>query len=245
MIPGIYRDLEFKKYLKIDAVSNGKVVAFSDNPAKSQVIKKQTPLMKFGSDFDKFLLETHLFNSGDVKTDKLIDMGRMQNSLTSGRYETARNLIEKGEKQVTLVWKHPKHGCLCKARPDILIEDLGIIVDVKTSTNVDPVGWFKTGLNAGLKPYYQPYWYMEGAKAVGLDIKEFIWVVFQTKAPWGISVIRAHKDFIYLASLEINNIIPEYLKCKKQNYFPGYPDKVVDIDPENFSWYFKSIGEKI
>ena len=85
---------------------------------------------------------------------------------------------------------------------------------------------------------------MEGANSLpGVTITEFIWVVFETKSPWGISVIRAPEDWVYLAGEEMKQIIPKHLEYESQGHFPCYPDKIVNLPgTEEYRWYLKKLN---
>jgi len=271
MKPGIYK-MSFEDYKKIDAINNSKLVQASKTLAHALYEKDDTSAMTFGRDFHTYLLELDRFkkeyaivpyglkltkkkgkawlkeneNKKILKTNDAITMIKMAQSLYSGNYETARNLIEKSEKEISIIWKHKTEGVLCKLRLDLLCRKLGIISDVKTSTNADPDKWFRTMLNAGIQPHFQPAWYLDGCKAMPeLDINAFLWVVFETTEPFGISVIQAtppplgEPDMVLLAQEQIKVLLPKYIHAKRTDEWMGYPDKIVHgTMPE---YYIRSI----
>jgi hypothetical protein len=159
----------------------------------------------------------------------------MRASLDTGKYETARNLIEGCDKrELTLVWKHKKWGCLCKARLDGYSSSLNAIVDLKTGQTADPEKWVNIGLRAGGKPHWQVAWYLQGVReTLDPECKTFLWILFETKAPYGISVVKAtppdegESDMAYLAEIEMEPILERYLEAKSRGVYPGRPDRVV------------------
>jgi len=258
--PGIYK-MSMDEYKSIDAVNNSTLVRASKTLAHVQAQKKETRVMSFGQAFHSYLLENHLFkrdyaiipynlkltkkagkawlkDHGDkniVKSDDAITMANMASSLYSGNYETARNLVEKSEKEISVIWRHKKEGVLCKARFDLLSRELGIIGDVKTSTNADPEKWLRMMVNAGIQPHFQAAWYLEGCKSIPelSHIKTFMWVVIETEPPYGISVIQAtpppigEPDMAYLGREQIKILLPKYLQAKRTNQWQGYQDKII------------------
>jgi hypothetical protein len=172
----------------------------------------------------------------------------MRASLDTGKYETARNLIEGCDKrELTLVWKHKKWGCLCKARLDGYSSSLNAIVDLKTGQTADPEKWVNIGLRAGGKPHWQVAWYLQGVReTLDPECKTFLWILFETKAPYGISVVKAtppdegESDMAYLAEIEMEPILERYLEAKSRGVYPGRPDRVVSGNLP--VWYMKSVN---
>jgi len=273
MKPGIY-NMSFEDYKEIDAINNSKLVRASKTLAHALYEKDDSPAMNFGRDFHTYLLEIGRFkkeyavvpyglkltkkagkawlkeneDKKILKTDDAIAMIKMAQSLYSGNYETARNLVEKSEKEISIIWKHKTEGDLCKCRADLICRELGIIADVKTSTNAEPEKWFRTMLNAGIQPHFQPAWYLEGCHATSKlkNINTFLWVVFETSAPFGISVIQAtppplgEPDMVLLGQTQIEALLPKYLQAKRTGQYTGYPDKIVHgTMPE---YYIRSVG---
>ena len=229
--PGIYFNLSFDEYKAIDALNNGILVTWEGKtPAHSQIEKKDTPQMRLGRRAHRAILEPDKFDRDKCTAPELEAIDGILESLKSGKHETARKLIESSEREVTIVWVHSKTGILCKCRIDLFHRELGIIGDLKTSTNANPHQWIKTACNANLNPHFQPHWYLQGANST-LHGKEtfhtFLWILLETKEPYLISVFPAHIDDIYLASQQINNILPQYAESKSSGIFQGYPDKIM------------------
>jgi len=272
MQPGFYR-MSFEEYQQIQAVNNSRLVAYSKTPAHALIVKDDTTSMRIGRAVHACLLEPDIYErKWAVMPEGMIRRGEKWKtwqeehkeseilnateetsikgivaSLTSGDCETARKLIELcgNETETVLVWKHPKFGCLCKARLDGFNLDLKLIMDLKSSANADPEGWIKTGVNSGFLPHWQPAWYLQGAQTViDPEFKTFLWILMETKEPFGISVVQAapalegQNDMVYLAQIQIEQTLERYLESERTGRFPGYPDKIVM--GELPSWYIKT-----
>lgn len=271
--PGIYK-MSFEDYQKIEALNNSKIVRFNQLPILATIPKDDTPAMAFGRDFHSLCLEPekHLKryaimpegmyrrgkkfeefqedNKGKelIGYDDSVKMNLMLESLNSGKYETARNIIDNSMHEVTVVWKHKIHDILCKARIDCMWPELGIIGDVKTSTTADPESWLRTAINAKGCPHLQPCWYLQGANATaeeGITYNTFLWILFEIKEPFGISVVQAtpapegETDMVYLAQLQIEELLPRYIEAQKTGKWEGYPDKIVKASLPQ--WYISDV----
>ena len=135
-----------------------------------------------------------------------------------------------------VVWKHEAYNTDCKARIDKLIPQFSLITDVKTTDgSINPDDWLKRGLNAGFEPHWQAYWYLQAGNSTGDTYKDFLWILFEKKPPFKISIVRCPDQLIKLAGKQIDPCIKEYINCKKTGNFPGYPDEIVT--PEVPGWY--------
>jgi hypothetical protein len=241
--PGIYKGIPFDEYTKIDALNASTIVNFLKTPDSALVSITPTPAMKFGTNFHTFLLEPHLFDFDSVSAKDASLMQDMNDSLNSGKYETARKLIEGAEKEQTVVWDHIKHGLRCKARLDLVNIDLGIVADIKTTGgSVDPDAWLVGAMKYTL-PFIQVSWYLQAAKEAypDVDFKTFLWVLFSNKPPYGITILDATRsedgsDIILAYSRIIDAMIPDYLDCKRKKVWPGMDDRVVPCNVPPWAW---------
>lgn len=199
-------------------------------PADCQVGSGKGQRDRLQTFMDSIKTGQEIFSDTDCETVEAI-----KTSLYSGKYETARQALEGAQqREITLVWKNKKHGCLMKARLDAIWDN--IIIDIKTSTTADHERWMNIGLRAGGKPHFQVAHYRQAVQAlIDPGCKTFIWILFENKAPWGISVVKAtppdegETDMAYLAEQEMDPIIDRYLAAKRSGVFTGRPDRVQSI----------------
>jgi PDDEXK-like domain of unknown function (DUF3799) len=172
---------------------------------------------------------------------------QMQNmvvSLNSGKYETARKLIERCKhRELSVTWRNQRHDCDCKARLDLFDEEYGIIADVKTTITAVPEEWLRKELYSGRAPHFQPAWYLDVVQSeIDNGVITFLWILFEKEAPYGISVVKASPaelgdgDMVELGKQQIDKILPKYLADKQENYFAGLPDTIVNGRLPD--WYF-------
>lgn len=269
---GLYK-MPFSEYQQIQAVNCSRLTAYAQTPAHALIQKPETSAMRLGRAIHCAVLEPKLYETRwATMPDGMIRRGKkweewqeehkeaeilsaeeeatirgIVQSLGSGYYETARKLIELcgNDTEMVLVWKHRKFDCWCKARLDgFTPSNLGIIVDLKSTGNADPKQWIRTAINYSGHPHWQPSWYLKGAQAIlGPEYETFLWILVETKEPFGISVVQAspppegQNNMIFLAQLQMDLTLERYLESDRTGNFPGYPDKIVM--GELPAWYIK------
>ncbi|MGE4510056.1 MAG: PD-(D/E)XK nuclease-like domain-containing protein [Sulfurimonadaceae bacterium] len=72
-------------------------------------------------------------------------------------------------------------GVKVKCRPDYYREDMGIIIDLKTTDNASPDGFAKTIANYGY--YIQAAFYMDVLDALKKNARKFVFIAVEKKAP--------------------------------------------------------------
>jgi len=236
MKPGIYEDLSAEEYHALDNISSGFLQAYRKGPPKEAITpKQQTPQMETGTEIHGGFLSG--WGQGQMKKQNWDRYFNLVISLASGECEIARKLITHGKSEISLIWKDDKTGLPCKARLDLLVDEVKTIADIKTTTNPHPESWLRTSMNSGAYPHYQAHWYLRGAKALGLDVHAFCWVLMQTRPPWLITVAEAIPEMVYAAELGINKILPQIAHCRETGIWPGYPDEIVKLDLP--MWFYK------
>lgn len=136
-------------------------------------------------------------------------------------------LIEKA-----FYWTDPDTGVLCKARPDILSYDLGMIVDLKTIDNC--AEWnIKTRIRYS-KYYLQNMFHMDGVNIVGEKlklnpIKDGCFLFVEKEEPHGFKLRAITLDDLQVGFDEYKKALAIYAECVKTGVFPGYENKINEI----------------
>ncbi len=142
-----------------------------------------------------------------------------------------------GHAEHTLIWR--EGDVLCKARPDWLHADRRTIDDLKsTDGSANPDGWTRGPLFA-LGYDIQASWYLRGLKAVtGMD-GQFRFVVAETRAPYGVSVVALSPAALALAERKCHRALELWRHCLDTGTWPGYPERIcyADLPPwEETRW---------
>ena len=129
-------------------------------------------------------------------------------------------------------------GIECKARPDYFIQDKGIILDLKTTSQengASPDNFLKAIAN--FKYYIQAKWYMLLTGA-----KEFYFVVLETESPYMLGVYELDKVSLDFAEKEILRAFEVFRNLDKfQSIFLDNLDysKVQTLTLPNYVYYQK------
>ena len=128
----------------------------------------------------------------------------------------------------------------CKARPDMFIEPLHALVDVKTTQDASPHAFARSIVNFGY--HFQAAWYLRGCAALGADVSQFIFVCVESAPPHCVAVYNLAAEVIAHA----DELLLEPMRQMQQAYqldnWTAYSGQVEDIAlPE---WAMRDIYEK-
>ena len=144
-------------------------------------------------------------------------------------HPAARALLtaKPGVAEHSVYWIDPVTGELCRCRPDYWrIDD--IIVDVKTTDDASPEGFAKSIAN--WRYDVQDPFYRDGIKlATGREIRGFVFLAVEKKAPYAVGVYVLDPESIELGRLQYRADLNRYAECKAANQWPGYGDKIQTI----------------
>jgi hypothetical protein len=163
------------------------------------------------------------------KEEHWIDLMEMQKNCLE--HLNLQALMKYAEFENTYFWKDPKTGILLKCRPDIINKDLGILVDLKTTSNAS-MPEFQRSI-ANFQYDAQAAFYLDGVnQSLGLKKRfdSFIFAVIEKTPPYGIILYNLDE-----ASIDVGReLIKKYLnklndiqegKCEKT-----YPKEIININ---------------
>jgi len=146
-------------------------------------------------------------------------------------HKKASSLIAHGLKEQTGIYKDPDFGFWCKIRTDIKLPELGILGDLKSTTDAHPqkfkrdVYWFKY--------HWQAWKYLRGANAVPFKGKKFfhtfLIIACEKKPPYGVMVYKISQYLLDQAEQEIMPLLELYKNCLDKNEWPSYPEEIMEI----------------
>ena len=108
-----------------------------------------------------------------------------------------------------------------KCRPDFMLDDGSLIIDVKTTTDASPNG-FKKSL-ANFRYYVQAAWYLHVVeKATGRRPEAFIFVAVEKQRPFATGVYVADEECIRIGMEQAREDLMNIAKWKNTGVYPGY-----------------------
>ena len=136
--------------------------------------------------------------------------------------ESAARCFRRGKPEQTIVWR--EGDLLCKARPDYwqpsTTGGADRFIDLKTTQDATDFG----RTIAKFDYHRQAAWYLRGARAVGLDVTEFVFVAVESTAPHGVVVAPLHPEAIEVGADEVERLLKIVQSYHKTGICEDMPD---------------------
>lgn len=110
-------------------------------------------------------------------------------------------------------------GVKIKGRPDLVLLDAGIVIDVKTTTDASAKNFAKEIWN--YKYFLQAAWYLRLTGA-----KEFYFIAVEKEPPYAHAVYRLDDAAIDLGRQLMSSACVTYRECANFGVWPSYPQEV-------------------
>lgn len=145
----------------------------------------------------------------------------------------ASKLLTGGKAEQSYFWNHKETGLACKARADYVREDIGLVVDLKTSQDASLQGFQRAISN--FKYHLQSAWYLDGiSQATGKTFRDFAHLVIEVEPPYGIAIYTLDDYSLNFARNEIDMLMRKYSECVALDRWTGYPQDVQNISIPNW-----------
>jgi hypothetical protein len=134
-----------------------------------------------------------------------------------------------GKAETTHMWTDEATGLQCKCRPDWLLDDGSMIVDLKTTEDASPRGFQKS--IAQWRYHVQASWYLDGLQhAIGKRPDQFVFIAVEKKPPFVCAVYVADAQMIEIGRDTARRDLDKLNVCKAADYWPGYSDGIEQIN---------------
>jgi len=133
------------------------------------------------------------------------------------------NLREK-----TIIWTDEETGIECKIRPDLIVPDQKIIIDLKTAANASKEGFQSSIAEYGY--HVQEAMYREGHAVLSGSEFDFFFLAVEPEPPFEFSIFQLSDSYSCAGYNIFRSQMLEYKQCAARNHWPGYPREVVEID---------------
>ena len=130
-----------------------------------------------------------------------------------------------GKPETTHMWTDATTGLQCKCRPDWLIDDGSIVVDLKTTKSAR-VQDFKRSV-AEYRYHCQAAWYLNGLEAAsGRRPEQFIFICVETTAPYAVAVYAADAEMVDRGHQQAMRDLARLAECRAANHWPSYSEQI-------------------
>jgi hypothetical protein len=146
-----------------------------------------------------------------------------------GANDRARKILSDGTPEETLIWQDELTGLLCKSRMDYYREDLGVVVDVKTTEDARPGAVSRDIRKYGY--HISAAHYLDGLRTQGLNGGEsFVWVFVEKKPPYAIALYVASAAMLAKGEQLRHQYLTQFARSKLSGLWPGYAGEFQTID---------------
>lgn len=252
---GIIKGIPIAEYHKSAATSKSQLDQFAKSPAhylaSLTTPRKETAAMRIGSIFHGMILEPErvkiavapacdkrtkegkatweafcLENAGaEIVTAEEGEM--LTGMVASVRAHPAASALLSGPgiAEGSAYWIDEQSGELCRCRPDFYRQDLGIIVDLKSTEDASPEGFARSIAKYGY--HRQNAMYADGVESsTGDFVKGFVFVVTEKSAPYCTAVYSLDMQGVEIGRDQYKRLLLDLADCKVAKKFPGYSDRI-------------------
>lgn len=124
-------------------------------------------------------------------------------------------------------WRDEETGVLCRCRPDLYRADLGMILDVKTTTSAAPKDFAKSVVNFGY--HAQEAFYSDGWRALGQQVDAFAFIAIEKDAPFAKVIYELPPSMVDEGRAIIRKALETYAECQRTGQWPAYADGVQEL----------------
>lgn len=239
MTPGIY-NLPAPDYRQAPGISKSMLDQIALSPAHLKFgITKETDAMRLGSAAHCAALEPMEFDSRYARANGRRKTDGDKIELTSAEWETClrirdavwnhptcQDLFSVGIAEQSAWWIDPKTLMLCKCRPDW--SRPGLLVDLKTTTDASPRGFFRSV--STYRYHVQAAFYLDGWRRLTGDTARFIFVAVEKTPPYAVGFYDLSPSLLDEGCNLYRRDLALYENCLSHDTWPGYSNDVITIE---------------
>lgn len=139
------------------------------------------------------------------------------------------SIITGGQRMVEAsgFWTDEETGVLCRCRPDLYRADLGIILDLKTTTSAAPDKFARSVVDYGY--HAQEAFYSDGWRALGQAVNGFVFLAVEKEAPYAFSVYELPPSIVEEGRAHMRTALQTYGHCQNTGHWPGFDTGVQEL----------------
>jgi hypothetical protein len=139
------------------------------------------------------------------------------------RHPSASQLLDGGERELSLFWNDGKYGVPCKSRFDAFNHN--IIIDLKTCQDASPETFART--IAQYLYHVQAAFYFSGAEHVlNATPAAFAFIAVETEPPFAVACYALPANAILAGAHLANVALERYASALASGEWPGYPEEI-------------------
>ena len=140
--------------------------------------------------------------------------------------------LQGGLVESTLLWqRRASNGTVvpCRARPDFMLPDASIVVDLKKTADASPAGFARSVWN--YRYDVQAAHYLDGITEVCERIPSaWLFCAIEMDEPFGVAWYRASPQMLDFGGLDLARAVDLYAECTARDEWNCYPDEIMNLD---------------
>lgn len=259
---GIVSDLDNEAYHAGPGVSkSGLWKIYTQSPAHYRFAeRKDTTAFDFGTACHTAILEPEHFEARTMKgpTDR---RGNNWKDAQAEATNTGRVLLAAGDYDKVMIIRDAVHadawlnalivsphsrveqsaywideatGVLCRSRPDLYREDLGIMVDVKSTLSAHPDAFARSVINYGY--HAQEAWYSAGHRANDKPVEGFVFLAWEKDTPFVTARYELPPSIVAEGDAIMRRSLETYATCQQADHWPGYANEITELSFKRWSY---------
>lgn len=143
-------------------------------------------------------------------------------------HEDAFALLKDGVTEVSGYYRDPETGIYCRIRPDFYSPGLGVLLDLKTTQDVEEGAFSRTIWN--FRYDCQLAMYGEGAGIItGRPVTYYAFIAVEPNPPYEVAVYTADQALIEIGAEDYHRALRTLKQCVETNNYPRAQRKMQDI----------------
>lgn len=131
-------------------------------------------------------------------------------------------------------WIDEATGVLCRSRPDLYREDLGVMVDVKSTASAHPDAFARSVINYGY--HAQEAWYSAGHRANGKPVEGFVFLAWEKETPFVTARYELPPSIVAEGDAIMRRALETYATCQQADHWPGYSNEITELSFKRWSY---------
>jgi hypothetical protein len=131
-------------------------------------------------------------------------------------------------------WIDEETGALCKCRPDFYRPDLGIMLDLKSTTSAHPDDFAKSVISYGY--HTQEAWYAGGYRALQQNVEGFVFLAVEKTDPFVCALYELPPSIVAEGHAIARKALAKYAECAAADHWPGYSSEITELTFKRWSY---------
>lgn len=159
-----------------------------------------------------------------------VEVTAKENQIINGCIDSVRchpvgaKIFDDIETEVALFAPHEETGILRKGRLDVIPRGRNFLPDVKSAVDASEREFSKSIFNYGY--YMQAAYYLDLAKANGIDAQHFIFCAVEKEPPYACAFYQIQNEDVQRGRDEYERLLRRFAECHESGKWPAYSQEL-------------------